>query len=382
MNGMARNTMKKRFSLKDQLFNVDTVTYLGVLFRKTASGFDSTQFVADVMKKLLNLELKERIVWIAEVLEQHLPKDFKKASQIITKALPPPLDPTKTDDDFGSFIFAPLGEYVVRNGLLKENLAVSLSVLYELTQRFSMEDAMRAFLHEFPKETLAIYKKWMKDRNYHVRRLVSESTRPFLPWSKRIGIGTKTPVVFLNTLYADKTRYVTRSVANHLNDITKEDPLLVLETLVRWRKEGKQDVQELEWMTKHALRTLIKRGNTEALKFLGYQVDIPITVEQFSLKSKKIVGGNTFTFSFDLTAREDMLLCIDYSIDFLKANGAHKPKVFSIKKTPLKKDQRISLLKNHRLLADATTFTLYKGVHRVTLQINGKKYDSLEFIVH
>lgn len=374
--------MKKSFSLKDHLFNVDTVTYLGGLFLKVDINFDTKRFVKEVMAGCASRELKERIVWIAEVLEQHLPKDFKKASQIITQALPAPLDPLKTDDDFGSFIFAPLGEYVVRNGLSKENLAVSLSLLYLLTQRFSMEDAMRSFLQEFPKETLVMYKKWVKDENYHVRRLVSESTRPFLPWSKRIGIDVETPIVFLNTLYADKTRYVTRSVANHLNDITKVNPLLVLETLARWRKEGRQISHELAWMTKHALRTLIKRGDAEALKFLGYQVDIPITVEQFTLSPKRIERGQILTFSFNLAAKEDVLLRIDYSIDFLKANGVHKPKVFSIKKTLLKKDQRISIFKNHRLLADATTFTVYKGLHKISLQINGKKYNSLEFIVH
>ncbi len=379
---MPRNTMKKRFSLKDHLFNVDTVTYLGDLFHKTDLSFDTKKFVKEVIAGCVSRELKERIVLIAEVLEQHLPKDFKKATQIIAKALPPPLDPSKIDNDFGSFIFAPLGEYVVRNGLSRENLTVSLPLLYELTQRFSMEDAMRAFLNEFPKETLAIYKKWVKDKNYHVRRLVSESTRPFLPWSKRIGIDRNTPMQFLDLLYRDTTRYVTRSVANHLNDISKQDPLLVLETLKRWKKEGKQDAKELEWMTKHALRTLLKKGNMEALALLGYQASAPITVEQFALFSNRIEVGDTVTFSFGLIAQEDALLRIDYAIDFLKANGAHKPKVFSIKKIQLIKDQKISVVKNHKLRADATTFTLYRGVHKVTLLINGMKYDSLEFIVH
>jgi 3-methyladenine DNA glycosylase AlkC len=374
--------MEKKFSLKDALFNEETVMYLAELFKQADDTFEADMFTKEVMERLLELELKQRIVWIAEVLERHLPNDFKKACKLILKTLPPPLDPTKTDDDFGSFIFAPLGEYVARNGATKENLETSFSILYALTRRFSMEDVMRTFLQAYPKETLIIYKNWVKDKNYHVRRLVSESTRPFLPWSKRIDIDIEIPVLFLQSLHADKTRYVTRSVANHLNDISKVAPLLVVETLARWKKERKQDDRELEWMTKHALRTLVKKGNKEALELLGYKSDTEVIVERFSLVPQDVAPGQILTFSFDIKAQRDSLVLIDYAIDFVKANGATKPKVFKIKKVHLKKGVCVSIRKNHRLVADATTFTLYKGVHTLTLLINGKRYNATEFIIH
>jgi 3-methyladenine DNA glycosylase AlkC len=373
--------MKKKFSLKDHLFNRKKVEYLAGLFVFADKNFKENEFVEEVMTKLLKLELKERIVWITEVLERYLPEDFSVSSKRIVKALPTELDSNNTDDDFGDFIFAPLGEFVVRNGLSKKHLKDSFFVLHELTRRFSMEDAMRAFINTFPKETLKVYAGWAKDKNYHVRRLVSESTRPLLPWSRRIGITHTQTLPLLSLLYADKTRYVTRSVANHLNDIAKKEPELVVATLTEWKKEGKQKEAGLVWMTKHALRTLIKNGDTSALALLGFSDKVHAVVEHFAVhaESQKIPKDGVLSFSFDLVATRDEELLIDYVIDFVKKGGGVKPKVFKLKKVSLKTGKTITVSKNHRFMADATTYTLYAGMHALTLQINGKKSGNCSF---
>lgn len=375
--------MKKKFSLKDHLFNKDQVEYLADLLCAADGTFQKKEFVTKVMSRLLTLELKERIAWIAQVLEEFLPHDFKKAHKIIIDALPEPLDATKADDDFGSFIFAPLGEYVVQNGLEREHLEYSYATLLELTQRFSMEDAMRSFINTHKKQTLAVLQKWSKHKHYHVRRLVSETTRPLLPWSRRIILEPHEAIPFLTTLHADTTRFVTRSVANHLNDISKKNPELVIKLLKQWKKDGSQDFSELDWITRHSLRTLVKQGNTQALQLLGYSKNPRISVEQFLVQqsSKKIAREGTLTFSFTITAEADVDLMVDYVIDFVKAKGNTRPKVFKIKKIKLKKGESISVMKHHRFLADATTYTLYPGVHTVMLQINGMKYASEDFSV-
>ena len=373
--------VKEKFSLKDHLFNERKVTYLGQLFASTTPKFNTKQFTKDVMERLLELELKERIVWIAVVLEKHLPSDFKKSSVCIVDALPPALDETQTDGDFGDFILAPLGEYVVRNGAKQEYLSESFATLLALTQRFSMEDAMRTFINEFQKETLTQYKLWSKHKNYHVRRLVSESLRPSLPWSKKITLPYTDAVSFLSLLHRDNTRYVTRSVANHLNDISKKDPKLVVNLLAKWKQEGGQETHELAWMTRHALRTLIKAGNPDALTLLGFTKNIAVTVTQFSVPTQKIVLPGLLSFSFELHGVSSGNLLIDYSIDFVKANGKTKPKVFKIKKCVIKSGEVIHVTKNHRLRGDATTFTLRPGVHSLTLLINGSKYNTAEFVI-
>ncbi len=363
--------MIEKFSLKDHLFNEGKVKYLAGLLRDASADFDSTSFVRDVMQELLNLELKDRIRYIARVLAKYLPNDYETATAIIVRSLPPPLDPTKTDDDFGDFIFAPFGEYVATVGCTSERLDVSLQALREITMRFSMEDAIRSFLRAFPTETISTLRKWATDDNYHVRRLVSEGTRPLLPWSGRVPQTAEETLPLLTTLHADSTRYVTRSVANHLNDIAKQDPDLVIKTLVDWQRAGKQNEKELTWMTKHALRTLIKNGHADTLALLGY-ADTDFVVNSFSVSPESIRGGEVMSLDATLTTTADTNLLIDYIIHFVKKNGSTAPKVFKWKTLSLKAGEQITFKKNHRLKADVTTFTLYRGVHNVELQINGQ----------
>ncbi|MFM2340326.1 MAG: hypothetical protein RLZZ360_962 [Candidatus Parcubacteria bacterium] len=362
--------MTEKFSLKDHLFNKKRVAYLASLLAAADKNFDGKGFEREVMSKLLTLELKDRIRWIADVLTRHLPADYKKAVAVIVRALPPPLDPQKTDDDFGEFILAPFGEYVAMEGCTKEHLELSLETLRELTMRFSMEDAIRYYLRAFPKETLRVMKQWVRDDNYHVRRLVSEGTRPLLPWSGRVPLTTADTLPLLTALHADRTRYVTRSVANHLNDIAKKEPAVVIDTLRQWQKLGKQDARELTWMTKHALRTLIKQGHSDTLTLLGYD-SADYSVDGLNLAATEIQAGEVLSFDTTITATADTNLLIDYVLHFVKKNGTTAPKVFKWKIISLKAGEELKLTKNHRLKADATTFTLYAGEHAIELQING-----------
>lgn len=367
---MKRNN-SLRFSLKDHLFNSKSVEFLARQFSSAVPGFDEAGFTQAVMKRLKPLELKQRIVLIAETLEYHLADDFFTAAQQIVSALPPELDPTKTDDDFGDFIIAPLGEFVVRRGMAKEHVAISLRTLKEVTKRFSMEDALRAFINAHSERTLRELAKWSTDRNYHVRRLVSEGTRPRLPWSGRLSIHYSVPLPLLDQLHADTTRYVTRSVANHLNDIAKHDPAIVLETLNRWRKQRNQEPEELDWMCRHALRALVKQGHTETMKFLGYCTDPQVKVSAIKIANSTITAGQSLEFSVTLTALRDESLIVDYVIDFVKASGSLSPKVFKAKKLKLRQGESITIAKRHPLRADATTYRLFPGTHRLIIQVNG-----------
>ena len=186
--------MAQGFSLKDQLFNDEKTRYLAGLFAKADAPFDADAFHAKVMSRLLELELKERMTWIADCLQEVVPGELPQVAPVILRALPPPLDPTKTDDDFGDFIFAPLGEWVVAIGL--EYPDQSLDLLAEITQRFSMEWAIRPFLNRWPDQVLARMQEWCAHDSYHVRRLVSEGTRPRLPWGQAIGLELNDPYAF------------------------------------------------------------------------------------------------------------------------------------------------------------------------------------------
>ena len=373
---------KKRtptFSLKDQLFSREKVRFLADLLEPNVRGMDVQAFVRSAMRRFPDLELKERIVHLAVAMEDCLDKDYRVAASQIEASLPPKLDPTLSDDDFGDFIIAPFGEYVARNGMRKQHLALSLRTLKSITQRFSMEDAIRRFLNEYPEETLRTLEKWATDDNYHVRRLVSEGTRPLLPWSGRLAIDPLTPLPFLDQLHRDPTRYVTRSVANHLNDIAKKNPNVVVERLREWRKLGKQSESELDWISRHALRTLVKQGNRRALALLGFRWNPKIEVGEMKLDRSSLLPGHTLLFSIELRALREEPLLVDYVIDFVKANGKTTPKVHKLKQLNLSKGESVLLEKRHVFKANATTYTLYPGTHRITMQINGRPYGSAEF---
>jgi 3-methyladenine DNA glycosylase AlkC len=370
---------KPRFSLKDHLFNRERVTYLAGLFRAANPQFDDQGFIRETMQSLTALELKQRISHIAACLEHYLPRDFSLAATQIVDALPPPLDPSLKDDDFGDFIFAPLGEFVVRNGLDAKHLKKSLGTLKQLTMRFSMEDAIRYFINKFPTETLAELRTWATDRNYHVRRLVSEGTRPSLPWSGRLSLDTAVPLPLLDLLHADSTRYVTRSVANHLNDLAKRQPEQVVETLTRWRAAGQQAPEELAWMSRHALRTLVKQGHPAALSFLGFDGSPPVVVEAFQMRTPTVRAGEALEFTVDLRAQQATRLVLDYVLDAAKAGGKRSQKVFKLKQIELSPGESVKITKRHVLRADATTYRLYPGPHHVTLQINGQAFGTASF---
>lgn len=369
--------MAQGFSLKDDLFNADTVGRLAGHFEE-AGVFKARRFQAVVMERMPPLELMARIQMIAEVLADFLPSDFLAAAQAIEMALPPPLDPTRRDDDFGHFIYAPLGVYAENHGLA-EHRDRSLDLLEAVTQRFSMEYSIRAFLNHHQAATLERMQDWITHDHYHVRRLVSEGTRPKLPWGKAVGLTPDQTLPLLDALHGDGTRFVTRSVANHLNDLTKTGPDQVIARLDEWKDTGAQDEEELLWMRKHALRGLIKSGHPGAMQHLGYRPDVDITVRDLSITPTRFERGTAAELSVTLEPMEDAPLIVDYVIDFRKANGQTAPKTFKWKVLEASAGKPVELRKKHMFKADATTFKLYPGAHRLRIQINGRVGDAIAF---
>jgi 3-methyladenine DNA glycosylase AlkC len=373
--------MTEKVLLKDILFNKGKVEKIAGEIQRVHPSFKKNEFVRDVVAKFPELELKARISWIAECLKKYLPSDYKRAVGILIKALPEPNNPELSDDDFGDFIYAPYAEYVAKNGCTKENLSYSLNAFREMTTRFSSEDAIRYFLNAFPQETLKELLKWSKDEHYHVRRLCSEGTRPKLPWSQKINILITAPLPILDNLFSDKTRFVTRSVANHINDISKIDPDLAIGTLSRWKKSGKQTPKEMDYIIRHALRTLIKDGNPKALKLLGVSHEADVRVSNFKVP-KEVKMNTTLYFSFSFEANEEAHIVADYVLYFQnklgKLNGR---KVFKLKKFSLAKGESITLTKRHMLREHMTTRKLFRGKHEIEIQINGKSFGKKAFMV-
>lgn len=364
--------MASGFSLKDQLFNAEKVTYLAGLF--ASDRFDPDAFVSRVIARLPELELKARISWIADCLGEAVPGDLPDVAPVILAALPEPLDPGKSDDDFGDFIFAPLGEWVAAVGI--DHPDPALEVLEELTQRFSMEWAIRPFLNRWPDTVLARMERWCDHPSYHVRRLVSEGTRPRLPWGAAVGLDLTDPLPLLDRLHGDPTRYVTRSVANHLNDIAKKEPDLVLDRLSSWHKSGRQAARELDWMTAHALRGLVKAGHPQAMRMLGYDPEADVVVS-VSVTGEARIGGE-LNFEVMVQGAEGQPVLVDYIVHFQRPGGKTSAKLHKLKQARIGAGG-LRLSKRHKLRGDATTYRLVPGAHRLEIQVNGEVRAGVDF---
>lgn len=366
--------MSEPFSLKDHLFHAGKVQALARRIQVVYPAFDQPTFVDAVVRRLPELELKARIDWISVCLRQFLPDDYRRALQILLASLPEPCDPSLSDGDFGEFIYAPYSKFVADFGCHEDQLDVSLAALKQMTTRFSAEYAIRFFINAFPRQTLQTLAQWQYDSHYHVRRLVSEGTRPKLPWAQKIKLDPQAALIFLDHLHADPSRFVTRSVANHLNDLAKIEPNWVLERLQSWKTQNRQNPKELDFITRHALRSLIKQGHSETLLFLGYAPQTLIQISDLKLVSNQVLIGQDLQFDFEIQSQSDQAqdLIIDYRIYFCtKKEGTLSPKVFKLKQLTLPAKQILRLRKKHPFKI-MTTRALYPGQHLLEIQVNGQ----------
>lgn len=235
--------------------------------------------------------------------------------------------------------------------------------------RFTAEWAIRPFLLHHEEKTLTFLHSITAHPNPHARRLVSEGSRPRLPWGSRLHQYIKDPssvFALLESLKNEPTRLVQRSIANNLNDIAKDHPDQVVKFLTHWKDE---DVRDVTWIISHATRSLVKSGHQGTLALLGYSSEISLDTELF-LTKKSIILGETLEFTFTIHSHKEQNLIIDYLIGFQKANGTIAPKVFKLTTKKLKVGESITLTKRHPI-KPATTRVHYTGQHTLQLQING-----------
>ncbi len=262
----------------------ELVKKLGAEIKKNYSAFDLKQF-QKIIPCLTSLELKPRVQLIRDELANLLPKDFRLASSILLKA--------SESEKLKGFDLWAITEFIQVYGL--KHHKISLEALYILTNKFTCEFAIRPFLINHQHATLKQLEIWTQDKNYHVRRWVSEGSRPRLPWGEKLTAFVKDPTLtlpLLEKLKYDPELYVRKSVANHLNDITKDHPKLITVLLKKWKTEAKSEstdkIDRINWIIRHALRVLIKKGNADALALMGVKTHAKIKVQNLKLNKKNL----------------------------------------------------------------------------------------------
>ena len=362
--------------LKDY-FTKDVVRGIGERLAEHTTSFDTDAYVKRVMKPpgepaFAELEFTARSRRIADAIDEVAGLEPVALFELLTQSLPPELD--GTDDTLNDgFSLWPYGELIARHGAdyPVEGLEASL----ELTKRFTGEFAIRPILAASP-EALTTVASWASDPNEHVRRLASEGTRPRLPWAQRLSLPVDEIIAMLTELRADKSLYVRKSVANHLNDLAKEHPDRIIKLLAGWYKEG---VEETQWIVRHALRNHLKDGTPAALAIFGYKPP-KVDIVDLRVTPAKVAIGESVTAEFTIRSAKasDQLLMIDLVMGYVKANGSTAPKVFKFRELTVAGKSEEAVSKRFDMMVRSTR-KLYPGTHTLTVRANGADLATTSF---
>lgn len=344
---------------------LETIADAGVA---VSPSFDRNVFLSTARSELETLSIMERVRHIADALKVALPTDYATALKTI-RAIAPRLT--------HGFQAVALSEYVARHGLT--DYERSMEALAYLTRFGSAEFAVRPFLALDLERTLAVMKCWSHSEDEHVRRLASEGSRPRLPWASRVPGLKNDPtlaVSILDGLKTDPSAYVRKSVANHLNDIAKDRPEWLLDHLADWPKSDTRTA----WIIRHALRTLIKKGDPQALAILGVGYGADVEVRRFSVEPQTLHLGDTITINADLvsTSAKTQRLVVDYVIHYVRLGGKSSRKVFKLKTFDFAASATTAL-GIRQPIRDFSTRRHYPGHHDVELIVNGHSMASSSF---
>ncbi len=354
------------------LFESFTETFLTVV-----PHFNKKGFINDIYNEEWdNLELKERMRHSTIVLHKHLSKNYKNDIKNILACVKLLRNNSKLSDyDMLAYMFLP--DYIEQYGL--DDYDTSINAMELITPFTSCEFAIRPFIITYEAKAIKQLLKWSQHKNLHVRRLASEGSRPRLPWAMALPFLKKDPtsiLPILENLKNDISEYVRRSVANNLNDIAKDHPEIVVSIAKKWFGKTK----ETDRLVKHASRTLLKQGHPKLMELFGFGSVKNIKIEDFKILTPKVKIGDSLEFKFQLknTAKKSSKIRLEYAIHYQKANGSLSPKVFKISEK-IYEGKSITNVHRKQSFKIITTRKFHSGLHKVSIIINGKTFNTLNF---
>ncbi len=318
------------------------------------------------------LELKERMYHASKVLHTTLDMPFSESVKVVVQLAQNLI--AKGNKQSLEYMFLP--DYIEKYGMDEWDL--SMEAMEEITSLTSCEFAIRPFIIANSDKTMQRLLEWSSHPNEHIRRLASEGSRPRLPWAIALPAfkDDPTPVLpILENLKDDPSEYVRRSVANNLNDISKDNISIFMDVITKW-KGGSEKRQKL---IKHASRTLFKAGNIAILHYYDLNTN-GLSLTNYTVKKETVLFGDEVRFSFKVNnqGQHDKYVRFEYAMYFLLKNGKQTRKVFKISERTLAPNTSIDSSRHHSF-KPISTRTYYPGIHRIALILNGSEQDSLSF---
>lgn len=329
-------------------------------------GFDESAFMQLIYSPTFeSMELKARMKHTAECLHHFMPDSYK-AAVVLLQHLVERLKAHGFWQERLEMMFLP--NYIEVYGL--SDPEASLQAMEVITQYVSCEFAIRPFLNRYFDQTLNQMQAWTTHPQARVRRLASEGCRPRLPWGLSVPVLKQVPTLVLPILEAlknDPDEAVRRSVANNLNDISKDHPELIIEIAGAWKGMSK----DTNAIIKHGCRTLLKHGHQSVLGHFGLNSK-GLIVEAFRILNPEVHIGDALKFTFRIHNLEqhEKTVRLEYAIHYRKANGQLSKKVFKISERMYQSGQAENITRNQSFKL-ITTRKFYSGGHELEVIVNG-----------
>ncbi|MGN9907622.1 hypothetical protein ACTMTJ_08730 [Phytohabitans sp. LJ34] len=327
--------------------------------------------------QLDGLTLRARADVLRDALLADIPGSYSDLAHVVRTA-------RDVAADFSGWMIWPVTTAVAAKAVEDGGSTVlddAMSLLAELTGLLTSEFAIRSLLRHDLDRALRTILSWTASDDVATRRLASEGTRPYLPWAVRVNElirreGVTVPI--LDALYRDPSDYVRRSVANHLNDISRDHPKLVVDTAARWLADPDEHTTAV---VRHGLRTLVKRGHPDALSLLGFPAAAAsLDIDGPHLDRSLVAMGNAIEVHGTIRniGGEDVRVAVDYVVHHNKANGTQAPKTFKLTTGTVRPGESIEVRRVHSF-RPITTRRYYAGPHAISLQVNGVETPRAEF---
>ncbi|MCE5173124.1 DNA alkylation repair protein [Paenibacillus profundus] len=344
-----------------EMYNPSFFQHFCAIVKQAHPEFDDRLFMNLIFdQEWGNRELKQRFRHITHALSATLPPSYPEAIELLMKITP----------QCRGFEYLFFPDFVEEYGLAHWD--VSISALKQFTASSSSEFAVRPFIEADPIKMMSIMEEWARDEDHHVRRLASEGCRPRLPWAAPLKMFKDNPapiLPILSLLKEDESEYVRKSVANNLNDISKDHPGLVKKIGSEWKGQH----PHTDWIIKHGCRTLLRKADPEVLSLFGFNTEPDVQIKNLLLSNDQLSIGDTLAFEFVLVNPSPDIhkLRIEYGINFVKANGTTSRKLFKITENTYKNGE-VAFHRTHSF-KDLSTRTHYEGQHRIFIAINGRE---------
>jgi 3-methyladenine DNA glycosylase AlkC len=351
-------------------FGPDVPRRIGAMVTAVEPGFDRERFVAAALDGHEPLGLMDRGRHWGAALRAHLPGDDAAALRTLTASLGPARPADGPSEGMAPFLYLPHSFVIAEHGI--GCFEVAMEAQHALTQRFTAEFCIRPYIAAEPERTLARLAAWTGDPSAHVRRLVSEGTRPRLPWAARLRDLQRDPrpvLPLLRRLRDDPSEYVRRSVANHLNDIGKDHPALLVEVARDWARDAGPERRR---MLRHALRGRVAAGDPAALAVLGHDPAAPAEARVMSVEPPSPRIGNTLRIAVTVTnpGTAPAAYALRLRVRFARPGGREGVRVFSLGQREVAPGASVEV-GGRVSLARHTTRTPHPGAHTLEVLVNG-----------